>query len=93
MRKMWWIIVMGSLCTPIVHGDEKPYTPLPKPGPVPPPRATGHARNPMVLLSEAQNYSAARVSSYERHGQSVFVLVDKSKKEYQCFYCGERARV
>ena len=33
------------------------------------------------------------ISSYERHGQSVFILVDKSAKEYQCFYCGERVRV
>ena len=33
------------------------------------------------------------ISSYERHGQSVFILVDRKTKEYQCFYCGERVRV
>lgn len=33
------------------------------------------------------------ISSYERHGKSVFILVNKKAKEYQCFYCGERVRV
>ena len=33
------------------------------------------------------------ISSYERHGKSVFILVDRKTKEYQCFYCGERIKV
>jgi aspartate carbamoyltransferase regulatory subunit len=33
------------------------------------------------------------ITSSERHGLSIFELTDRDKKEYRCFYCGERIRV
>lgn len=40
-----------------------------------------HCKNPRCIISS------------ERHGPSIFTLVDKETKEYKCFYCGERIRV
>lgn len=47
---------------------QKKFFALPEPGPVPPPSGTGSTLNPFVLLSKSQNYSASRVSSFNRKG-------------------------
>jgi len=47
---------------------QKRFFPQPEPGPVPPPVRFQAARSPMALLSTSQQYSAARVSSYNREG-------------------------
>lgn len=47
---------------------QKKFSPLPEPGPVPPPSGLGLALNPFVLLSKHQGYSASRVSSFNRKG-------------------------
>lgn len=78
--KRWSIVAACSLLTAIASGQEPERPLVPKPEPVPPPPATaGQARNPMVLLSEPQDYSASRVSSYEPHGgprDNVWVPTD-----------------
>ncbi len=33
------------------------------------------------------------ITTMERQGKSLFVLVDREAKEYECAYCGERVRV
>jgi len=33
------------------------------------------------------------ITTVERQGASMFVLVDRETKEYECAYCGERVRV
>jgi len=33
------------------------------------------------------------ITTIERQGVSVFTLVDRATKEYECAYCGERVRV
>lgn len=33
------------------------------------------------------------VTSSEGYAPSIFTLVDRERKEYQCFYCGERVKV
>lgn len=45
----------------------------------------------VVGLIECKNPRC--ITSYERHGPSIFTLVDKETKEYKCFYCGERVKV
>ena len=42
-------------------------------------------------LNECKNPRC--ITTYERHGISVFTLVDRDTREYECAYCGERARM
>ena len=45
----------------------------------------------VVGLIECKNPRC--VTGIERQGTSVFVLVDREAKEFECAYCGERVRV
>lgn len=45
----------------------------------------------VVGLIECKNPRC--ISTVERQGTSVFTLVDREAKEYECAYCGERVRV
>lgn len=58
------ILVFAAL---LVNAQKK-LNPVPKPAPTEPPRGSQPADNPMVLLAKTQNYSAARVSSYQPEG-------------------------
>ncbi len=33
------------------------------------------------------------ITADERHGSSIFTLLDEETKVYECFYCGERVRM
>ena len=59
------IIIGVSLL--VVSGQIKLYT-QPEPRPVTPPPEILRATNPMIQLGRSQNYSASRVSSYQRQG-------------------------
>ncbi len=45
----------------------------------------------VVGLIECKNPRC--ITTVERQGASVFTLVDRAAKEYECAYCGERVRV
>jgi hypothetical protein len=47
---------------------QKKLFPQPEPRPAPPPKAAVKTQNPMAELSRSQNFSASRVSSYNREG-------------------------
>lgn len=51
-----------------VVSGQKRFFPQPEPGPVPPPSGSFLLQGPLISLSKSQNYSASRISSYNRAG-------------------------
>lgn len=63
-------------------GGQEKFYPQPAPEPVSPPAGGRAPRSPMVELSRKQNYSAARISSYQRQGgprDNIYVPTDGSE--------------
>ncbi len=71
MRKTPGMIGFAMLCLGIsffaAHA-EKMFFPQPAPQPVPPPAAPGFIGGSLASLTRSQNFSASRVSSYDRQG-------------------------
>ncbi len=63
------LAVIGTLAVPFrVPGADKRLFPQPAPKPALPPRGEPLTRNPMHELTKSQNFSAGRISSYQRQG-------------------------
>lgn len=61
-------LVLFFLISLVVVLAQKQFFRYPPPAPVPPPNKAQPMQSPLVFLSSSQNYSASRISSYNRAG-------------------------
>jgi len=67
-KNMFLAGIFALVALGFVLSGQKRFFPQPEPKPVPPPPGPFVTHNPLITLSKSQNYSASRVSSYNREG-------------------------
>jgi len=77
-----FLVVMLLMCVVSTAGGQSKLNPQPAPAPVKPLPGGTAATNPMMDLAKTQNYSAARISSYQQQGgprDNIYVPTDGSE--------------